>query len=352
MAVRGRRLRWLTIAAIMCACPEAFAADPPDRAELVRAGMEASNTKQWGACIEALTAAAALEDDPKTWGELGLCEERAGRFVSAHDHLFRAMEAAPTQGTRDPWTRYQAALARVKERVAVVIVTAFPPMARVVLDGKPLGPADGRAFAVEPGTHTIGARLAGYTDQVQTRTVRAHDVPTIHFQLVANASVSSSSAATTGAPVAADARAPSVVRSPSDLLVPAWSPRGVLMGLTYLGAATALVSGGTWIGLETDRGSLRNQVSRTACGPAATSPPAVCATLLERGQQRDLAADITLGAGIATGALATAAAIAITLEWRSARAASVGGRSPDAARVSVLPTVSGQGGGLVLGGVW
>ena len=189
MSWRGWFLRLLTIAVVASDCPQAQADPAPDAAALLRTGTEAAAAKKWPACIEALSAAAAIEDAPKTWGELGLCEEQAGRFVAAHDHLFRAMEAAPTQGRKEPWTRYQTALARVKERVAVMIVTAFPPNAKVVLDGRPLGPADGRAFAVEPGTHTVGARLAGYEDQVETRTVRARDVPTFHFQLVAKRAV-------------------------------------------------------------------------------------------------------------------------------------------------------------------
>lgn len=160
--------------------------------------------------------------------------------MAAHDHLFRAMESAPTQGARAPWTRYQAALARVKERVAVVLVTASPPNARVILDGRPLGSADGRAFAVEPGTHTIGARLPGYADQVETRTVRARDVPTIHFQLTPIAPAVASTAA------GPRPERPSPPPRPfSDMFVPAWSSRGVLVGLTYLLGATALVSGGT-----------------------------------------------------------------------------------------------------------
>ncbi len=341
MGWRGWRLGIVTIAALSCGAAEASGADAPDLAALLRAANQATSARRWGACIDALTAAAAIDNAPKTWGELGLCEEQAGRFVAAHDHLFRAIEAAPTVERKDPWTRYQAALARVKERVAVVIVTASPPNAKVVLDGRPLGAADGRAFAVEPGTHTIGARLAGYVDKVETRTMRARDVPTFDFQLEAKADAAAMPASSSTA--MADARTaqpPSVPRlSLSGLFVPAWSPRGVLVGLTYAGAAAVVVSGGTWIGLEVDRASLRSGVTRTACGAAASAPPAVCGTILERGRQRDGAADVTIAVGIATGALAVASGLAMTFEWRTARA-------------SIAPTVNDHGGGLVLGGVW
>ncbi len=311
----------------------------------MRTGAEAASAKRWGACIDALAAAVAIEDAPRTWGELGLCEEQAGRFAAAHDHLFRAMEAAPTQGRKEPWTRYQGALARVKERVAVVIVTASPPNAKVVLDGRPLGAADGRAFAVEPGTHTIGARLAGYVDKVETRTMRARDVPTFHFQLEAKPVIPAISAISAGvarpSPDARDAQSSAGRRlSFSDLFVPAWSPRGALIGLTYASAATALVSGGLWIGFEIDRVALRSRVAGNACGSEAQPPlPAECGQILQRHKERDMAAMVTLGAGVAAGALAVASAVAITLEWRALRA-------------SVAPVANAHGGGVMLVGVW
>jgi hypothetical protein len=332
----------VTIAALSSCAPDASGSDAPDLPALLRTGSQAASARRWGACIDALSAAAAIDNAPKTWGELGLCEEQAGRFVAAHDHLFRAVEAAPTVERKEPWTRYQAALARVKERVAVVIVTASPPNAKVVLDGRPLGAADGRAFAVEPGKHTIGARLAGYVDKVETRTMRAHDVPTFDFQLAKADAAPMPASSATAPPDARTVQPPSVPRpSRSGLFVPGWSPRGVLVGLTYAGAAAVVVSGGTWIGLEVDRVSLRGRVPGDACGssPSAPASPAICSALSERRQQRDTAADLTMGLGIATGAVAFASAIAITLEWRASRAV-------------VAPVVHDRGGGLVLGGVW
>src|SRR5262249_6806271 len=138
---------------------------------------------RWEACIEWLTAASDIEDAATTWGDLGLCEEQAGRFAASHSHLRRALEAAPTQPKQSPWKQYQAALGRVTQRGALLIVTTTPPHAPVILDGRPLGLADGRTFAVEPGTHTVAARLPGHTDAVETRTMRALDVPNMHLKL-------------------------------------------------------------------------------------------------------------------------------------------------------------------------
>lgn len=348
----------LIIAAVCCTTCVARAepVDPSRLAVLLRTGAEASNAKRWTACIEALTAAVTIDPASKTVGDLGLCEEQAGRFVAAHDHLFRALEAAPTQPTREPWSRYHAALARVKERVALLVVSTSPPNARVILDGRPLGPADGRAFAVEPGKHTIGARLAGYEDVVETRTMRARDMPAFHFQLKAKApSAAGSAAGTTMRTPSTSSSTPTTSNSGSSafssvhpvapkpplgpLFMPGLSPRGFVVGLTYVGAVTVLAGAGTWIGLELDRASLRSKVSGTACGPAATSPLAICDQLAERHQQRDTAALFTVTAGATTAVLAMSSVIAIHAEWAAGRA-------------SITPVVNQGGGGVVLGGAW
>lgn len=339
MVRRDWRAALLTITALGCGPCTANAADRAGLAELLRSGAEASSAKRWQVCVDAYSAAGALESTPRTWGELGLCEEQLGRFVAAHDHLFRAMESSPTGPVKEPWARYQAALARVKERVALVIVTTSPPSAKVVLDGRPLGAADGRAFAVEPGTHTIGARLAGHDDAVETRTMRARDTPSFHLQLEARSTPSSSAIAST-APTTISIPASAAPRpSLGSMFVPAASPRGFLVAMTYLGAGVALVGAGTWIGLEVERASLRGRVDRTACGPAAVSRPEVCDVLGERRQQRDQAGMFTIGAVVTTTVVAMSTALAIRLEWGATHAA-------------VVPVADSRGGGVAVGGVW
>jgi len=66
-----------------CGPCTANAADRADLAELLRSGAEASSAKRWQVCVDAYSAAGALESTPRTWGELGLCEEQLGRFVAA-----------------------------------------------------------------------------------------------------------------------------------------------------------------------------------------------------------------------------------------------------------------------------
>lgn len=336
MAWRG----WMAfgaVAALLFAAAPADAADPgtEERARLstlLRAGAEAARAKNWDTCIEAYSAAAAIEDAATTLGELGLCEEAAGRNAAAHPHLLRARDAAKA-GADARAKQYQAAFERVTERVAILIVTVEPTDARVILDGHPLGPADGRGVAVEPGTHTLAARHEGYEDLVVKRTVSAHDLPNVHLRLLPKPRATPARGPVKASPEASE-RAPT-------WYAPALSWRGVFVGLTYASAATALASGGTAIGLELDRSSIGGKLPRDACNPANPTrpPPSTCAAVRERRLQRDTAVDVTIVAAIGTGALAAAAGLALSLE-------------PRGAKVSIAPAAGAHGGGVMISGAW
>src|SRR4051812_34473210 len=60
--------------------------------ELLRKGAAASAGRQYQTCVDAYSAAFALDPEHTTAGELGLCEEALGHFVEAHDHLLYALE--------------------------------------------------------------------------------------------------------------------------------------------------------------------------------------------------------------------------------------------------------------------
>src|SRR6185436_8775163 len=64
---------------------------------LLRAGADAAKAKKWDACIEALSAAAAIDGAATTLGDLGLCEEASGHFAAASTHLHRALASATSE---------------------------------------------------------------------------------------------------------------------------------------------------------------------------------------------------------------------------------------------------------------
>lgn len=316
-------------------------------AAFLRSGADAARGRKWDACIQAYSSAAAIEDAPVTSGELGLCEEQAGRYADAYRHLQRATEAAPPEpkgAKAEQHKRYEAAKARVRKRVAILFVSVSPTHAEVVLDGRPIGPVDGRHIAVDPGTHTVTARLAGYEDAIDPpRTWSAGDVPHVHLELKPKAAPAQP---VSGPPnVSANARhvsvspVPGPAPAPSPWYVPAANARGVLVVLGYATLATAIASAATSIGLEADRLSLRGQLTPGACGPDAPSRPALCDPLAERITQRDTAFGVAVGAHVATGLLAGAARLAFGFER-------------DSNRPAVAPAAGTSGGGIVVLGTW
>lgn len=322
--------------------------DAARHAELLRQGAAAAKAQRWDACIQALTEAVEINNTPAALGGLGLCEEQAGRYARAHDHLRRAMEAAPPSAKAEPWKGYQAALAKVNERVALLIITIQPPSARVIIDGRPIGQGDGQTIAVEPGKHTVVGRLEGYKEKVVvTDDVRAGGTPNIGIVLepLPRAPAASASAAPTVRPQPLAPLAGSAPPSASNLFRPAWSPRGVLVTLAYAGAATALVSGATAIGFEVHYQSMASRLDtsgyqRNTCRKG--EPPANaadCAEIVARIGQRDISANVLIGSAVAFGALSGAAGLAMYLD-----------RSPLGPKVTA--TASANGGGIVVLGTW
>lgn len=318
------------------------AADRARRAALLRTGTAAAASKDWQGCVDALTAALAIEKDAKVAGQLGLCDEGAGRLVDAYDHLKVALDAtSPDQSSRQPWASYHDGMRRVMARVALVIVTANPPDTYVLVDGRPLGRADGRMFAVLPGKHVVTARRPGYQDASDPRTLRGGDVPTFDFLMkpapTSTAAVVEPTAAPakTAAPMASGSSVAAARPSWWTPLVPSLSARGAGAILAYSTATVALVATGLTVGLEVDRASMARGHAADHC-TGATTP--FCAELHERREQRNIAGGVAIGAGIF--AVSTGLAVVLADVYRG-RASGV-----------VAPVVGKDGGGLVVRGAW
>jgi hypothetical protein len=314
------------------------AAERDKLATFLRAGFDAAQKKNFAACIDAYASALRIEASSTALGELGLCEEATGRNVDAYHHLAAALRSPGVDPKKEPGKRFGDGLATVSARVAQVFLAVDPPHASVVIDGRPRGKAEGRSVILEPGPHTFAARLEGYRDAIDPRQLEAGDAPTIHLILHPKPKP---------APVAA--AAPSLIpklgvtEAPPSWFLPARSLRGVLVGLTYASAATALASGMTAYGLDEDRASMVNGIPPDACNPKNPKPPpASCGPVHERREQRNIALGVTVGAGIVGGVLLAATGAAMGLEARRA----------GNAKVSVVPSVDAHGGAVVVVGAW
>ena len=326
----------LVFGAAVLLLPSRSAADPAgdERARLPalrEAGAGAAKARNWEACIDAYSRAAGIEEDAVIFGELGLCEEAAGRYASAHPHLKRAVAGlAPGDERR---TRYQVALGHVAQQVAIVFLTVQPRDAQVVMDGRPLGQGDGGHVAVAPGRHVFTARLDGHEDLSRAISVNARETPNLQLTLTPKVN-----------PVSLEKPHPSAV-GPSRIpwYMPAWSPRGVLVPLAAATATTALASTAAAIGLAVHAQSMRDSLVARGYGSHTCRPgtPASetleCQEIYSRQLQRNSAIGVAVGTGIAAGTLIGLAGIAIAVEPLGPK---------------VTATAGADGGGITLQGTW
>ena len=260
---------------------------------------------------------AAERDDAayqRALAALGLCREVQGRFGDAHGLVARALEAAPPEttpaGKAARWTLLRAALRRLDERVARVLVTVDPKAAEVLLDGRSIGAADGKVLAVDPGVHVFEAREGGRTVAAALITARAGDLPAVSLKAVHGEALppSQSSSKAAGTSPADVVHAPVLPASQSPL-IPDPSPRGVAVGVAYGAGGVALVSGIVAGVLELQRGAIASTLDLDAC--AGGGPPR-CSDLRGAFAGRTAARNVALVAG---GVALAAGGVAVVLHF-------------------------------------
>jgi len=103
-------------------------------------------------------------------------DRRAGKLVSAKERLLTCSQAACPAAARRDCARW---LDEVETSIPTVVVEATSGSGaeltevRVLIDGRLLAPRlEGKALAVDPGTHTFGFETAGVAGVTQTVTIR------------------------------------------------------------------------------------------------------------------------------------------------------------------------------------
>ncbi|WP_437816559.1 PEGA domain-containing protein [Sorangium sp. So ce1078] len=281
--------------------------------------------------------------------ELGLCELALARYRDAADHLAQSLRKrdALRSGLAK---RAEEGLKKAESRVVTFYLGVSPPDAEVFVDGKALGrPAPTYELFLEPGHHTVRARLDGHTEAVGAFEGQAGKNSSLTLKLPR---APERGEAERGAPRAAGA-------GPGWPAAPAARPARAALPLTALrigGAAlaTAATAAGTVFLLRADvvhdnlaerEVVLRRQgwTSSTCWWPNA---PSACAEIRDEVAERDRFA--TLGkVALATGAvfgIATAASF-LAEGW-------ILDETPVRGGVQVVPSTTGTQAGLVLQGVW
>jgi hypothetical protein len=309
-------IRFLSL--LLLAAPAAAAAAPSRLDALLSRGATLTRAAD-PACGEPLeTAAREAErsdaDYARALAVLGLCREVQGRFADAHGLVSRALESAPAEttpaGRKTPWPALRAALRRLDDRVARVLVT-WEDGCELYVDGHPAGGVSGRVMAVDPGRRLFEARREGRAIAAQEVEARAGDLPAVHLKAPESREKKAVTAAVT----------PYVPRnslSPSPL-VPSLTPRGLAVGTVYTAGAVALVAGILTGVFEAQRVSLRSGLPDDACPRPDASPR--CAELRQMFEQRNGARTV---AAVAVGVAVAAGGVAVGLHFSAERARTAG----------------------------
>ena len=218
-------------------------------------------------------------------GQWGLCAEKDSRHAEAHRLVSRALEASPpettTAGKAAPWPALRAALRRLDDRVARVLVTFDGDL---WVDGHAVVAVSGAVLAVDPGRHLFEQR--GKIHAAKEVEARAGDLPTVDLRLPPPAKSTPMSnpyipgkgyAPGTGSPFA-----------------PALTPRGIAVGLTYGALGVSLAAGIAAGILETQRAAAAAGSPLDACLHGGDD----CAKIRLAFDQSRGARNVAIGAGV------------------------------------------------------
>ncbi|WP_437990160.1 PEGA domain-containing protein [Sorangium sp. So ce145] len=291
---------------------------------------------------------------------VGSAAYQQGKHALAAEHLSFALRHWPLlSAVAHLKPTAQQRLATSRAHVGALAVTVSAPLAEVRVDGKPAGkaPLAGEIF-VEPGEHTVEARLDGYAPALKTVRVAKGETAAVTLTLAATKSDSDAAVkadekkGTTAAPHGPVAAQPSAKPGSS---VPASGAeergggprRAVLIG----GAATAGAAAVAGVVFAVLSSANTGDASEQEAALLATGGPNACAAgrraaechALRRLQENaatfgNVSAWSFIGAGVAGAATA--------IVW------AVDSRAEGRARLHASPMVGAHEGGIMVRGTW
>ncbi|WP_437586867.1 PEGA domain-containing protein [Sorangium sp. So ce1000] len=287
---------------------------------------------------------------------VGSAAYQQGKHALAAEHLSFALRHWPLlSAVAHLKPTAQQRLATSRAQVGALAVTVSAPLAEVLVDGKPAGkaPLAGELF-VEPGEHTVEARLDGYAPAQRSVRVAKGETAAVTLAMAAAKGDAAAEAGekegTTAAPRGPVAAQPAA-KPGSSVAVPAHVEQRSWIPVFALGAASVVALGvavGTTVASNDTNDQARGQSASIhnaggQCIEPSTAFTARCAELDRLGAKADSLGDVAFGAYIASGATALAA-ITYALWPKRAGARSTG--------VSARPNVGLHSSGIILVGAW
>ncbi|WP_438033911.1 PEGA domain-containing protein [Sorangium sp. So ce204] len=360
LRLRSVLLRCCLLGALIGATAPSRAAPPPGGAPPAAAALRqqariAFFGRRWADAEARFEAALAAPDAAgmteaqlaEVLGYLGLSELEQGKHREAAEHLGESLEhdAALKEALV---RRFTSAFNKALEHVGRIYVAAAPPDAEVLLDGEPIGTgATVLELFVDPGKHTVLARLSGYEELSQ------------RVEIAAGGTVGAALTLSRVAPPPPPAPEPSAKKS--EPVAPAAAPPGPwtswpgTLRIAGIAVTTAAISSGTVFMLRANvlDGDIDERGDGLDRDPAWTSDacrqvpqPSACPELHRLRVQRDTSR--ALGAAlVATGVVVGAATVVSFFAGSSSPRANA---APAALRV--LPVTTAQQIGVVALGAW
>lgn len=168
---RRRRPGWylalalaLSVFAALWAPGAARAASPAAEAEdLIRQGVELRRQGHNERALPLFQRAYQLARNPRTAGQLGLCELGIGYWLDADQHLSEALSSAEHPWVAKNRTQLAASLARARTNIGELTVTGTPEGAEVRVNGNAAGQLPlPRPLRLGRGPVDVEVRAAGY----------------------------------------------------------------------------------------------------------------------------------------------------------------------------------------------
>ncbi|AUX37248.1 MULTISPECIES: PEGA domain-containing protein [Sorangium] len=236
-------------------------------------------------------------------GELGLCELALGAHRDAAEHLHLSLQHRSLLSVEQQ-RRFEAAQKQADREVGTLFLAVSPRDAEVLLDGKSLGASrPTHVVFVEPGPHTIRARLAGYADATAALQAARGSSSSVTLTLPARTSPPAPSPEARGAP--APAEAPGAQAHTLRRIALGTAAAGVVLGVGFWVAA------GVLDGVVDERAaSLRARGGPGACNGAAF--PTECKHQEFLIARRDGVGAAAIAVLVASGALG---ALAVSSYW-------------------------------------
>lgn len=313
----------------------ASAADPADAA--FRQGNALYKQQRYAEAKAAFEQAFKLKRSHDIAANLGFAELKLGLQRDAAEHLAFAVKNWPPTGKAENRESALHWLGIAKGAVMTLKVTVNVDGATVLVDGKAVGtsPLETEVF-VDPGTRTIGARLAGYADAEHAVQATQGGEQKVEIALVA---------APPPGPAGGGGRGPTPPPTPARRSVVPGAVLGGVGGAALVTGIGLIVAGAGKLSTSKTESQQVLDAHKSCVAGATNYDTQQCASLASTASTSDTLDRV--GLGFLVGAGAAAVGSVVYFVWPAAKPS-----APSAGVVHVVPSVSATGGGLVVSGTF